>query len=96
MGKLRSADTLIGPAVAETLRNLELSEEDAAAAVLAQRYADAIDNAEDQAEMLKELGPRLLACLESLGATPKARATMKKGTGGGGQGKLAQLRAARA
>lgn len=94
--KLVSTDGLVGTAVAEALRTLELTAEDAAAAVLARRYAAAIDSADDQAEILKELGPRLLTVLESLGATPKARAMMKKGAGGGGQGKLAQFRAARA
>lgn len=45
---------------------------------------------------LENLGPKLLAALESLGASPKARAATRKGGGSGGGGKLAQLRAARA
>jgi len=118
-GRLRAADDLLAPAVAEMLRHLDLADEDIAAARLARRYAETIDNAaiiaadladlandEDLARrvavlaakvdaqtVLDTLGPKLLAVLESLGATPKARAALRKGgTQGAGQGRLARLR----
>lgn len=94
--QLRSVDGMLGPAVSEMLRKLDLSPEDVAAARLAKKYAEAIDAAEDPQEALEKLGHRLLAALESLGATPKARALIKKGgASNGGESKLAQLRAAR-
>ncbi len=94
--KLRSADTLIAPAVAETIKQLTLGPEDAAAVRLAERYAAAIDAAPatEQQETLDKLGPKLLAALESLGATPKARAALKTQPAGTG-GRLEALRAAR-
>jgi len=46
---------------------------------------------------LESLGPKLLATLDALGASPKARAQAGKGaTKGGKGGRLAELRAARA
>lgn len=42
---------------------------------------------------LENLGPKLLAALESLGATPKARAAAGKARAGGGGGRLQALRA---
>lgn len=45
---------------------------------------------------VESLGPKLLQVLESLGATPKARAASRKGGGSGGGGKLERLRANRA
>ncbi|MEU0467203.1 hypothetical protein ABZ215_24650 [Amycolatopsis sp. NPDC006131] len=44
-GRLQSADRLLGPAVAETLSNLELSGEDLALSRLAGVYAAQIDHA---------------------------------------------------
>jgi hypothetical protein len=93
--RVRSADDLIAPAVTQTIQMLPLAPEDHAAAALAQRYAAAIDSSDDPAGALEQLGPRLLAVLESLGASPKARAQITKGNTTGGQGKLAALRAAR-
>jgi hypothetical protein len=49
--------------------------DDLGAAELARTYARAIDNGGD----LDKLGPLLLAVLESLGLTPKARAALVKG-----------------
>lgn len=127
-GSLQSADRLLAPAVAESLAELDLEAEDAAAAKLADRYARELDQAaavaaqaervlkaadEDPelAELVaalkqklsarsavENLGPKLLATLDALGATPKARAAASKGGGSGGQqgGKLAALRATRA
>ncbi|RKF24132.1 terminase small subunit [Micromonospora globbae] len=96
--RLRSADALISPDVAETVAKLpDLTEADAAAVKLAKRYAAAIDQAgpDDAAEVLDRLGPKLLAALESLGATPRSRAARKGGASVPGQGKLQALREAR-
>lgn len=51
----------------------------------------------DAQVVLDSLGPKLLAVLDALGATPKARAARKGGAGGGGKpaGKLAAIRDAR-
>lgn len=83
------------PKVAETILALGLNPEDAAAAQLARRYAAAIDSAVDPAGTLNELGPKLLAVLEALGATPRARAAVAKGAASTGSGKLSALRLAR-
>lgn len=69
----------LGAAVDETLANLTLADCDTAAATLARQYAEGIDSAGDRGEALEKLGPKLLAVLESLGATPKARAAAMKG-----------------
>jgi hypothetical protein len=73
------------------------AEADKAAAELARKYADEIDAA-DEGEFTK-LGSGLLACLEALQMTPRARALARKDgnkddkpTGN----KLDELRAARA
>lgn len=91
---LRSADELLLPTVQHTIANLTLRPEDSAAATLAERYAATIDA---DPEQLKDLGPKLLATLEALGATPRARAAGRKPAGGGtgGTSKLAALREAR-
>lgn len=94
---LRPVDALIGADVDGTIRNLpHLAESDQAAVRLAREYAAVIDDAgdEDRDKVLERFGPKLLAVLEQLGATPKARAA-RKGGGSGGEGKLAQLRASR-
>jgi hypothetical protein len=89
---LQSADELFAAAVATTLSALALTEADTAAVRLARRYATAIDNGGD----LADLGPKLLACLTALGATPAARARIKTARQPDAQpGRLAQLRAAR-
>lgn len=120
-GRIRPVGDLVRPAVSETLRNLDENARDAAARVLADRYAAAIDEAaaiaadladvdvdEDNAQavyalrkrveahqVLIDLGPKLLAVLESLGATPKGRAALGKTAAPAAGGKLAGLRAAR-
>ena len=97
---LRDADQLLYPAVCETVAVLDLDPDgkDAAAVKLAKQYARVIDCASDakQASILRWLGPELLKVLESLGATPAARAAMKKPkTGDARPNGLQKLRDAR-
>lgn len=75
-------------------------------AAQADRVLREIDGDEEAAELvaalraklgarsaLESLGPKLLAALESLGASPKARAAVRKGGAvGGSSGKLAKFR----
>jgi hypothetical protein len=80
---LRSVDQLLWPAVSETIAVLKLDPDgqDAAAAKLALQYARTIDEAPPGKEYfarLRWLGPELQKILESLGATPAARAAIKK------------------
>jgi hypothetical protein len=93
--RLQPADDLLAPAVTETIKHLTTSAEDAAAVKLAQRYAATIDAAEDRDAAMEKLGPKLLACLESLGATPAARARLKGGAPSAAGNRLAALREAR-
>lgn len=100
MAKLRSADGLLATAVAATINELDLDDEDKAAAELAKHYAAAIDTdhcSECNADRsLDTLGPKLLACLEALGATPSARARLVKGgAANAGPNRLGTLREAR-
>lgn len=83
MVPLRSVDQLLWPAVSETIAVLKLDPDgqDAAAAKLALQYARTIDDAPPGKEYfarLRWLGPELHKILESLGATPAARAAIKK------------------
>src|SRR5258708_9544728 len=92
---LRDGGGLVRPAVTATVTGLTLAAADSAAVKLAQRYAAAIDDADSRAEALERLGPRLLAALESLGATPAARAKLKGGKEPGAtEDPLQKLRAA--
>lgn len=61
-----------------SLKALQFPPTDAGAVRLALSYAQAIDEGGDVAR----LGPGLLSVLESLGMTPKARATLLKGVRG--------------
>jgi hypothetical protein len=79
MAALRDASELLWPAVAETLTQLGLGPEDAAVRKLAQRYAQIIDQAADEAWAMRWIGPLLLDCLTELSATPAARARLAKG-----------------
>jgi hypothetical protein len=87
MTALRDASELLWPAVAETLASLDLGSEHAAAAKLAKRYAQVIDEMPEhaprgqpnQAWGLRWIGPLLLDCLTELGATPAATARLKGG-----------------
>lgn len=92
---LQPADVTLVQAVGATRASLVLAEEDAAVVRLAEHYAQAIDGAEDQEDALVKLGPKLLDVLESLGASPKARAAVLKGVGRGGPSRLDVLRAQR-
>lgn len=60
---------------------MPLTPGDAAAAELAVHYAAALDAGADD---LAKLGPALLAALEALGMTPRARKSLVKGGDGDG------------
>lgn len=98
---LRDASELLYPSVYATIASLDIDRDgkDGAAAKLALAYARLIDEASDakQASVLRWLGPELLKVLESLGATPAARAAIKKPakTADARPNGLAKLRAAR-
>jgi len=94
---LRSADELLGPAVKQAIADLPLAVADSAAVKLAERYAAAIDSAANPNKALATFGPKLLAALAALQATPAARSKWRRGRGGGdaGEGRLQALRAAR-
>lgn len=94
---VRDASELIWPAVSETLTQLDLGPEHAAAKKLAQRYAQVIDQAKDQEWAMRWIGPLLLDALGELGATPAAVARLKKGgkPADAKPNRLAQLRNAR-
>ena len=70
---LRDAGDLLAPAVEASIGALELGGRDAAAAQLARRYAQVIDQAESPAVALRALGPLLLRVLVALRAAPAAR-----------------------
>lgn len=75
---LADADTLMAAAVAATLDAIQPDAKDTAARKLAVKYAQVIDQAEgdkEQAWVMRWIAPQLLDCLESLGATPRARKT---------------------
>lgn len=95
VANLRLADELLAPAVTGALAKLSFADEDAGAVKLALQYAAAIDRAENRAEALERLGPKLLACLDALGATPAARARLKGGPADAATNRLALLREAR-
>lgn len=69
---------------------LDVSGEDEAAVALALRLAVAIDN-EGSGRTVAELAGRLLAVLESLGATPAARKALAKGVPADGAAKQSAL-----
>ncbi|MBN6037466.1 hypothetical protein [Amycolatopsis sp. 195334CR] len=71
--------TPVADAVGVTLDVLDLADEDQAAAALARNLAERLDT-EKSARTAAELAGKLLAVLESLGATPAARkAILPKG-----------------
>lgn len=89
---LRSADTLLAPVVEASIAALTLADEDAAVVRLARRYAAAIDADPDA---LETFGPKLLAALTALGATPAGRVRLKGGEPSRAQNRLQVLREAR-
>lgn len=102
---LRDASELLYPAVCEAVAVLDLDPDgkDAAAVKLAKQYARTIDEQPPgklYAGTIRWLGPELHKILESLGATPAARAVITKGAGKdkgpAPVSKLDQLREARA
>ena len=100
---LRDASELLYPAVYATVMSLDIDRDgkDGAAAKLALQYARTIDEQPPgklYAGTLRWLGPELQRILESLGATPAARAAMKRGGKAASDAKpsgLAKLREAR-
>lgn len=96
--RLRSAPPAVAgeleQSVRESLGTLDLQPEDAGVRELALRYARTIDetvDAEGRAAM-SDLGPKLLAALVELGATPKARAAAGQPPAPSSGSKLAALR----
>ena len=103
VGNLQDASRTLTAAVAETLDALGLGAEDAAVKRLAIRYAEVIDGCDDNpAWAARWIAPHLLECLDALGATPDARARIRKLAKGGDSPasapatRLDQLRASRA
>lgn len=97
---LRDASELIYPAVYATVMSLDIDRDgrDAGMAKLALRLARVIDETPDskQASALWHLGAELHKTLESLGASPAARAAMKTPkTGNAKPNGLQKLREAR-
>jgi hypothetical protein len=90
---LRDASELLYPHVYATVMSLDIDRDgkDAAMSKLALRLARVIDQAPDgkaQASALWHLGAELHKVLESLGASPAARAAIKRGArDGDGKGK---------
>lgn len=70
-------------ALDESLRGVDSDQLDQAALALAKRYAGHID---DNPTDLGKFGPLLLDCLRDLRMTPKARASVVKGTKDDGSG----------
>ncbi len=89
---LRSADDLLASVVDTSIRALTLQPEDAAVVRLARQYAAAIDADPDQ---LDALGPKLLAALNALGASPAGRTRLKGGAPTRAESRLTVLRQAR-
>lgn len=83
---LRDASGLLEPVVRDALATLDLPESDLALVSLALAYARAIDRDAFQDEPSGELavlGPKLHAVVESLLASPAARAKFKQATSDG-------------
>ncbi len=101
---VRDVSHMLWPAVRQAISQLDLdTSKDAAAAKLAEQYARTIDEAppgREYAARLRWLGPELHKVLESLGATPAARAAIRRGDAKDKPpaqvSKLDQLRQARA
>lgn len=70
MAKLQAAEDTMAGAVAQSVAALAPGPQHAATALLARKYAELIDQADDLAAAMDEYGDRLFACLAALGATP--------------------------
>jgi hypothetical protein len=92
----RDPGELLLPAVRESVADLGLDESAAGAVRIAEAQARIIDRARDQAWALRWHGPLLMQALNDLGATPLARARMRKPVPPRGPNRLDQLRQARA
>lgn len=101
---VQDAANLLRSHVDRTVAELDLDGKDAAAVKLAQHYADLIDHAftegdrADRSYVLRWHGPILIDLLAELGATPAARARVKKGPqrpGAAPENQLTRLRSAR-
>lgn len=97
---LREADQLLYPAAYATVMSLDIDRDgkDGMAAKALLRMARIIDETSDakQANIYRWLMPEITRLLEQLGATPAARAAMKKTkTADGKPNRLQQLRDAR-
>ena len=79
--------------VTESLEALTPDARDGAARELAGVYARQLD---EDPELLADLGPKLLAALEALGLTPRARAAALKGGQSAARNPLDELRVRRA
>jgi hypothetical protein len=100
MAILRDASELVYPAAYATVTSLDIDRDgkDALAAKAVLRIARIIDETSDakQANVYRWLMPELTRLLEQLGATPAARAAMKKTKAPDAKPNgLAKLRAAR-
>ncbi len=76
---MRDPSEYLLPAVTETISALSLEAEDAAMVKLALHYARTIDQSPKREYTTRWVGPELMKCLESLGASPAARARLRKG-----------------
>ena len=81
VGILRTPE--LESAVRVTIDALQLGDEDAAAAKAALMLAENIDAMTDKVYAMRWLVPELLKYLDALGATPAARAAIKKTAAGG-------------
>jgi len=99
---LKDADDLLWPAVRRSLQALDLDQEDEGAATAALMIAVNIDAHPDKIYAMRWLMPELLKYLAELGATPAARAAIKKQAAGGDKNapatisRIDQLRTSRA
>lgn len=94
--RLRPPAPSLADAVDRAITALTLTPADAGAVQLARQYAATIDAADNRADALEKLGPKLLTTLEALGATPAARARVTKAaTGKAPVSQLGKLRDAR-
>ena len=76
----RDASEYLLPGVIATINALDLEPEDEAMVKLAKHYARTIDAAVKPEYATRWIGPQLQTVLESLGASPAARARQKTGT----------------